>query len=343
MDVDQFIRDNEPAWNELDALAARSRSPRRSRRLSGAEIERMVQLYQRVSSHLSYSRTWYGDTALTARLTVLVGEARAAIYGAGDRGGNTVRRFFVTEFPAAVWETRRFIAIAAALLLAPALYVGIWLSFSDAAVEATAPEALREAYIQDEFEAYYSSEPAAQFSTEVLVNNIQVSFLAYALGIFGAVGTAIVLVYNGLFVGEAAGLFHAAGEQSKFWGLILPHGLLELSAVCVAGGAGLRLGWSMIAPGDRSRGEAVADAGRRSVPIVVGLMLVFGVAALIEGFVTPSGLPTAARVGIGVAAEVGFVAYVVGFGRLAVEAGGAEPESGPERSTAVTAVPSPSR
>ncbi len=137
------------------------------------------------------------------------------------------------------------------------------------------------------------------------------------MGIFATVGTAIVLVFNGLFVGEAAGLFHAAGEQTKFWGLILPHGLIELTAVCVAGGAGIQLGWAMIAPGDRTRTVAVAEEGRRSVPIVVGLVLVFIVAGIIEGFVTPSALPTYARVGIGVLVELAFLAYVAGFGRLA--------------------------
>jgi uncharacterized membrane protein SpoIIM required for sporulation len=92
---------------------------------------------------------------------------------------------------------------------------------------------------------------------------------------------------------------------------------LELTAIVIAGGAGLRIGWAVIAPGDRTRGSAVADAGRRSVPIILGLILVFIVAGVIEGFVTPSDLPTWARVGVGVLAQSAFLAYVVGFGRLA--------------------------
>ncbi len=207
--------------------------------------------------------------------------------------------------------------VAALLTFAPALYVGIWLTFSDAALEDQAPDYVREAYIDDDFESYYSSAPAAQFSTEVLVNNIQVSFFAYAAGILACIGTAAILVLNGLVLGEAAGLFHAAGEAPKFWGLILPHGLLELTAIVIAGGAGLRIGWALVAPGDRSRGAAVAEEGRRSVPVILGLVIVFVVAGLIEGFVTPSELPTWARVGIGVLAEAAFLAYIVGFGRSA--------------------------
>lgn len=317
MDVDRYIIEHEPAWAELSGLTRRARRRAGRRQLSSHEIERLVQLYQRTSTHLSYCRSAFGDIALTRRLTMLVGDARAAVYGPGDRARNEVSRFFSTTFPGRVWESRRFVLIAAFLTFAPALYVGTWLTFSEAAIEDQAPEYVREAYINDDFESYYSSAPAAQFSTEVLVNNIQVSFFAYAAGILACVGTAVILLVNGLALGEAAGLFHAAGEAPKFWGLILPHGLLELTAIVIAGGAGLRIGWAVIAPGDRTRGSAVADAGRRSVPIILGLILVFIVAGVIEGFVTPSDLPTWARVGVGVLAQSAFLAYVVGFGRLA--------------------------
>ncbi len=311
MDIDRFIRINEPAWTELEGLTTRIRS---GKSLRGSEIERAIQLYQQTSSHLSFARASFGDGPVTTRLTMIVGEARAVVYGTGDRTGNAISRFFRLEFPKAVWDARWFVAIAAALLLVPAIYMGLWLTFSDAALDASAPDAVRAAYVEEDFEAYYSSAPAAEFSTQVLVNNIQVSFLAYALGVFATVGTAFVLVINGIFVGEAGGFFHAAGEPSRFWGLILPHGLLELTAVCVAGGAGLQLGWAIIRPGDRSRPMALAEEGRKSVPVLIGLVLVFIVAGFIEGFVTPSGLPTSTRIAIGVLAETAFLTYIVGFG-----------------------------
>jgi len=321
VDVDQFIRRNEPTWIHLDSAIKRVRSPRRRNRLDGEQLDDLISTYQKVSSHLSYSRTWYGDTPVTARLTRLVGDASAAIYGPGEKTGNVLADFFARGFPGAVWRSKKFIAIAAFILLAPAIYVGVWMTFSDAALEASAPSALRESYVQQDFADYYSSQPAAQFSTQVLVNNIQVSFMAYALGIFAGIGTVIVLIGNGLGVGQAGGLFHAAGEAPRFWGLILPHGLLELTAVCVAGGAGLQLGWAVVSPGDRSRAAAVADEGRRSVPIVIGLVLVFITAGLIEGFVTPSGLPTWTRVGIGVLVEAAFLLYAFGLGhRVEAEA-----------------------
>src|SRR5438309_6328175 len=135
---------------------------------------------------------------------------------------------------------------------------GVWLSSSPAAVEASGPKAVREAYVNHDFAAYYRSAPAAEFASNVFTNNVQVSILAFASGIAFCVLTALVLAYNGAGVGVAGGLFAAVGQQAKFWGLILPHGLLELTAVFVAGGAGLRLGWTLIDPGDRPRRQALA-------------------------------------------------------------------------------------
>ncbi|HEY8057579.1 MAG TPA: stage II sporulation protein M, partial [Acidimicrobiales bacterium] len=121
--------------------------------------------------------------------------------------------------------------------------------------------------------------------------------------------------------GVAAGLFVAAGQSPKFLGLILPHGLLELTAISLAAAAGIQMGWALIAPGDRTRGDAVAEEGRRSVVIVLGLALAFIVAGTIEGFVTGSGLSTLVRVGIGVTVEMAFVLYLVVQGQRAAAMG----------------------
>ena len=175
--------------------------------------------------------------------------------------------------------------------------------------------------MEEDFESYYSSAPASQFATEVTVNNIQVGFLAFAFGILLCVPTAFVLAMNGANLGWAAGLFAAVGQQPKFYGLILPHGLLELSAIVVAGAAGLAVGWAIVDPGDRPRTEALAEQGRRSAVIALGLALAFIVAGTIEGFVTPSGLHTSVRVAIGIAACLAFWTYVVVLGRRAASEG----------------------
>ena len=178
--------------------------------------------------------------------------------------------------------------MSALLTLGPAIAVGGWLANSPRAVEATAPAAVRQAYVNQDFAAYYSSQPAAAFATEVYTNNIRVAALAFGSASCMCVPTAYLLITNGAGVGQAAGLFAAAGQSSKFYGLILPHGLLELTSVIIAGAAGLRLGWAVIDPGDRTRVTAIAEEGRRSVVLVMGVILTLLIAGLIEGFVTGS-------------------------------------------------------
>lgn len=320
MDIDRFLVTNEPLWQRLAELTTRAR--RGVGRLSAAELDELVRLYQRASTHLSYVRTYYGDPGLTLRLTGLVASAGSVIYGTRPRTLRAIGSFFTVTFPAAMWDSRRFIAISAALFIVPALAVGAWLANSPRALEAAAPEALREAYVSQEFEEYYTSDPATQFASQVFTNNAQVGFYAFALGpLTLGIGTGAILVLNAANLGVAGGLFAAAGQQPKFWGLILPHGLLELTGVFVAGGAGLRMGWTIVAPGDRRRAVALADDGRRAFVVALGLVAVFFVAGVIEGFITGAPLPTWFRVGVGVIAEVTFLSYAVVLGRSAAAAG----------------------
>ena len=319
LDIDGFIDRNQPTWLRLEDRTRRAR--RSVARLGPGELDELIADYQATSAHLSHARTAYGDPGLTARLTRLVAEANGVIYGKRARTLAALGHFFAVTFPGAVWHARRFVLVSALCLLVPAVVTAAWIATSDAALDATAPEAVREAYLEEDFEAYYSSDPAAQFATQVTVNNIRVAILAFAAGIALCLGAAYILVLNGANLGVAAGLFVAAGESSKFFGLILPHGLLELTAVIVAGAAGYQMGWAIIAPGDRTRVDALAEEGRRSVVIVLGLFVAFVVAGLVEGFVTGSSLSTLVRVGIGVAVEAAFILYVVVQGRRAAERG----------------------
>jgi uncharacterized membrane protein SpoIIM required for sporulation len=319
MDVDTFLARNQVSWDRLSWLVRRG--SRKVGRLSPDELEELVALYQRTATHLSYARTTYRDPALTASLSSLVARAGAVVYGSRPRTLRALGRFFAVTFPAAVWYSRRFVAVSAALFLIPAFAVGLWLANSPRAVEATGPKAVREAYVNQDFEQYYRSAPASEFASQVFTNNVQVSIYAFAAGIALCVPTAVILMINGANVGVAGGLFASVGQQLKFWGLILPHGLLELTAVFIAGGAGLRLGWTLIDPGDRTRRAALAEEGRRALAIVAGLVVVFLAAGTIEGFVTGSSLPTWTRVGIGVLGEAALLSWLFIRGRAAAAQG----------------------
>ncbi|WP_208026928.1 stage II sporulation protein M [Rhabdothermincola sediminis] len=319
MDIDRYISSNEATWARLDELTRRARQ--RVATLEDGELDELVALYQRSAAQLSYAQTYFRDPALTARLTKLVAAAAQVIYGKRPRTAQAVVRFFATTFPAAVWHNRRFMAVAAVAFFGPAVLVAVWLLNSRAALDASGSAAERTDYVEQRFEQYYSEQPSAQFFTAVTTNNIRVGFMAFALGGIACIPGVAILAFNGVSLGQAAAWMISEGDTLRFFGLILPHGALELTGIVLAGGAGLAVGWALIAPGDRLRSEAVAEEGRRAAAIVLGLVATFVAAGLIEGFVTGSGLPAAVRVGIGLTAWAVFVTYLWRRGRAAVAQG----------------------
>lgn len=319
MDIDLFISHNAATWRRLDELTKRART--RVGRLTPQEIDELVGYYQMTSSHLSHARAAYRDPGLTMQLSALVAQAGGVIHRGKRRPGSAVRDFFVWRFPGAVYQSGRFILVSALLLLVPALLAGFWLARDDRALDTAMPEETREAYLEEDFENYYSEDSAVNFGSAVLINNIQVSFIAFAGGVL-LLPTAFVMVNNGYFLGQAAAVFVSVGQFDKFMGLVAPHGLLELTAVVIAGAAGLRMGWSIVAPpADQSRIDALGAEARRAGVVVLGLMLAFTVAAFIEGFITGRGVDTWLRVTIGVAAQLAFVAWIVFQGREASRRG----------------------
>ena len=319
VDIDRYMQRNDPMWRRLEQLS--NRASRGVGGLHDDELAELLSLYQRVSAQLSHARTHYRDPDLNARLSQLLGQARNVIYRRRGNPVHVVWRFLVETFPAAVWTSRRFVAVAALCFFLPAIGMGVWLANSPAALDATVPPEMQELIAEEEFESYYSSDAAQNFAGSVTINNIQVAFLAFALGVLPIIGPAWILAYNGLNVGVMAAVMHRAGEAEQFWGLILPHGLLEISAILVAGAAGMRLSWAVVAPGDRTRAQALREDGTRAVVIVMGLVMCFVVAGFVEGFVTPSGLPTALRIAVGVAVLAGFTSYIVLLGARAERKG----------------------
>lgn len=320
MDIDRYIARNEPTWQRLDVLLREAQKG--VGKLEPAQLEELVQLYQRTSAHLSYIRTHLREPTLISRLTRLVATANGIIYGKRPRSLSTVSRFLVLTYPGAVYHCRRAIAVAAVAFFAPAIILGVWLSFDAEALDRSAPEHARREYVEERFEQYYSDQPSALFFTEVTTNNIRVSFLALALGaVSGGIGSIWLLVQNGIPLGIISAWMVSEGDLLRFFGFIIPHGTLELSAIVIAGGAGIRLGWSSLVPGDRTRSDAFRDEGQRTISIIAGLMTMFVLAGLIEGFITGSGLPAGFRAGIGALLGIIYIAFLVLQGRSAAAQG----------------------
>jgi len=305
MDIDRFLVENGPTWERLDYLT------RRAKHLSGDEVLELSVLYQRTAGHLAYAQAHFSDPAVINALTRQVTATYAVLYGARRHTWRTIGRFFSQTFPLTVWECRWYVLVSGLAMFLPAILTGVWVDHSPGALNALMPAAVRQAYVGHDFSNYYSMSPSADFASQVYTNNVRVAFIAFAGGIVFGLGTLAELIFNGVNIGFAAGLFYAAHKPAEFWGLVTPHGLVELSSVVLAGAAGLRLGWSLVQPGDQPRSRALAAAGPQAIVLVLGTVLTLAVAGSIEGFVTGSSLPTLVRVGIGGGAETALIAWVV--------------------------------
>ncbi|WP_327156605.1 stage II sporulation protein M [Streptomyces tubercidicus] len=317
MDLDVFVTAHSAEWDRLETLLGRKR------RLTGTEADELVTLYQRTTTHLSLLLSSAPDPTLTTRLTSLVARARSTVTGARKASWRDTARFFTTAFPAAVYRLRHWWIPTAILSTVVAALIGWWIAAHPEVQAAIgAPEDLRAMTRPGgQYETYYSSHPAASFAAQVWTNNAQAVALCLVLGAFAGLPVLWILFQNMLNLGAGIGLMSSAGRLDTFLGLILPHGLLELTAVFVAAGIGLRLGWTLIDPGPRTRRTALAEEGRSALGVAIGLAAVLFISGALEGFVTPSGLPTWARIGIGIAAELAFLLYVYVLGGRAVRAG----------------------
>ncbi|WP_310729456.1 stage II sporulation protein M [Streptomyces sp. N2A] len=317
MDLDVFVAAHRAEWDRLDALL------HRKRRLTGTEADELVALYQRTTTHLSLLLSIAPDPALITRLTSLVARARSTVTGARKASWRDTARFFTTAFPAAVYRLRHWWIPTAVLSTVVAALLGWWIAAHPEVQAAIgAPDDLRAMTRPGgEYETYYSSHPAASFAAQVWTNNAQAVAMCLVLGAFLGLPVLWILFQNMLNLGVGIGLMSSAGRLDTFLGLILPHGLLELTAVFIAAGIGLRLGWTLIDPGPRTRRAALAQEGRSALGVAIGLAAVLFVSGALEAFVTPSALPTWARIGIGTATELAFLLYVQVLGGRAVRAG----------------------
>lgn len=314
-DLDTLITERRPAWDRLRELTTTAR--RTPSRLSAVELDELVDEYLRTSADLAAVNEDGSDPALHSELTQLVANAAGVVYGTEARSRSAVLDFLRVQWPAAVWELRLQIGIAVVALVLPALLVGGFVVRDARALPTLGSEQDLQQFVEQDFTDYYTDNPNPVFAALVGTNNIQVGLLAFGAGALGGLPTLYVLAFNGLNVGVAGGIITAYGRPAIFWTSILPHGLLEISAILVSGAAGMRLGWSLLAPGDRWRSQALAEEGQRSAVVVLGLLVAFTAAALVEGFVTPRDWPAWIEIGIGALALAAFALPVVVRGRAA--------------------------
>jgi uncharacterized membrane protein SpoIIM required for sporulation len=313
MDLDAYTSAHRGEWERLDRLA-------RARRLSGAQADELIELFQTGSAQLSTIASTVGESIPGERLSLSLSRARLRFTGASDNPLRALPRFFALQLPAALYRLRWLTLVIGVATIGIAVLLAAWINGDHAVLTALAGQADLKRLVDSDFVDYYRENPAASFTGQVWTNNAWVAAQAIAFGITG-IYPAVVIIQNAVNVGIDAAAMFAYGKGGVFFSFVLPHGMLELTSVFTAAAAGFRIFWAWIAPGARSRTRALAEEGRALFIVAIGLTGSLFVSGIIEGFVTPSHLPVWAKLLIGAAALLAFLAYMLVVGGRAARAG----------------------
>ncbi len=295
--LNDFVERRKPAWDDLNGIVSRASGNGGVRRLTRDELRKLGPLYRRAASDLSYIRMRGAEPPLIAYLNDLVTRSHGLLYAERGPGSARLWRFLAVGFPRLLYARRVYVLLAASMLLLGAVVAAGAVAYDPANLRLVVPAQFvdnDDYYAQREKNPEYDAPADAKpyFAAGLMANNIGVAIKAFAFGILGGFPTLLMLFYNGMPLGGLAMQQHVAGRDLLFWSLILPHGVIELTAIIIGGAAGMIIGHALIAPGERTRKDALVIAGRDAVRLLLGTVPLFIAAGFIESFVTPTALPS---------------------------------------------------
>ncbi len=294
--AERFVARNRDAWDRFRARAALLEREGLAQ-TSGDDIVAFASDYRRVAADLARAVTYGVDPRTVGLLERIVAIGHNALYGLRRRPWPRVDRLLLSELPAAVVRHRAYVLTAVALFALPGIagfallrerpqvaYHVLPVTMLDRAAAGTDQRSLGFGYAE-------SPSPFLPIvASSIITNNVQVAFGAFAFGITAGIGTVILLIFNGLFFGAGLGHFNNVGLADWLLTFVAGHGVLELTAIFIAGGAGLLVARALIAPGDLARSDALVIHGRAAIRMVGAAACLLLVAGLIEGFVSASGM-----------------------------------------------------
>lgn len=313
MDLDAYSAAHRDEWDELARLGAK-------RRLSGAESDDLIDSYQTAAGQLSAIKATSGASIHGDRLSLWLSRARLKFTGTGTNLLSQVPRFFAAQLPAALYRIRWIslaVAIATAII---ALLYGYWALNTPGVLQNVGTDEFRRQFAEEDFVNYYSEHGMSSFTALVWTNNAWLAAQCIAFGVLG-VYAPYLLFSNAQSLGVSAALMASHDRLDVFFLYIAPHGQLELYSIFVAGAAGLSIFWAWVAPGARTRGQALAEDARALFTVAIGLTIALFVSGIIEGFVTRQDWPWPIKIGIGTVALAAFLIYQWVVGRKAFLAG----------------------
>jgi uncharacterized membrane protein SpoIIM required for sporulation len=317
MSSDRFISERKNAWQRLeDLLRMLDRSS--LRRLNREEVRELGRIYRRTASDLAIARAESRDPRLVNYLNSLVIRAHGRIYRANAaEGRNRVARFFSTDFPQAFRRTWRYTALACGvfMLFCAFAFIATRLDPEFSEFGGVSPSA-REDILRNKPRWWEDLNQANEIGASfIMSNNIWVMFRAFALGAVFGFGTLYEMARFGVHIGATLSLTFIAGYGTDLLTFMSGHGVIELTCIFIAGGAGMYFGSAVLLPGDLSRADALRLRGADAVRLVIGCVPLLVVAGLIEGFISPALISPAVKFAVAGVTFVALYTYLLLSGK----------------------------
>lgn len=316
MPQDRFITQRKNAWQRLeDLLKLLDRAS--LRRLGREEVRELGRIYRRTASDLAIARAESRDPRLVNYLNSLVIRAHGRIYRADAQGGKRIRLFFTRELPQTFRRTWRYTLLSFAVFMVFSLigFLGTHYDPEFSELVGVSP-AFREVYIETKTHWWERlNESNQEGASMIMTNNIMVTIYTFAFGATFGIGTLFYLAVNGANIASVLALTYRAGFGNDLVAFMVGHGVVELSCIFIAGGAGLLIGSAMLMPGDLTRADALKTRGMEAVRLMIGVAILLVLAGTIEGFISPVAIDARIKYGIGVITGLAMYSYLLFVGR----------------------------
>jgi len=287
---DQFVRARQHDWSELDSIIGQGDGIHKQ---AGSMISRTAALYRSLCNDLVRAETARYSPDLMSFLHGLAGRSHNVLYGSTSLRGSGILKFVLSEFPIALRKNWRFFALSTALFMIPYLVGLVGTLTTDGFAERVLPTSMLEG-MADMYSHSISGRGEgtdAAMAGFYVYNNVGIAFRCFSTGILFGLGSIFFLISNGLTIGTVTGYVMAAGHGRNIWTFMCGHGPWEITAIFVAGGAGLQMGYSLVSTGGLTRFGSLRRQAKDIIAQVLGAAVMLCIAALIEGFWSPSGIP----------------------------------------------------
>ena len=312
MPPDRFINQRKNAWQRLEDLL-KLLDTASLRRLRREEVRELGRIYRRTASDLAIARAESRDPRLINYLNSLVIRAHGRIYRADAQGGKRIRHFFARELPQTFRRTWRYTLLSFSVFAIFALIGFVGTRYDPEFSELVGvPPAFRETYIETKTHWWERlNEGNQEGASMIMTHNIRITIYTFAFGATFGIGTLLFLAFNGANIASVLALTYNAGFGHDLVTFMVAHGVIELSCIFIAGGAGLLIGSAMIMPGNLTRADALKTRGMEAVRLMIGVAVLLALAGTIEGFISPVAMDPRIKYTIAIVTGVALYSYLL--------------------------------